>query len=237
MAWHRQLYAATATAVLVVVVAACSDRLSTQDGSATGKPLADVSSSSSSDDGSGSTAGVPLGAKVLGTVRLGEAFVFTLQTAETSGEPQRWKLVVRNVDCGKPLDPAVMAYAADSVGAPTATPVPDTGKQFCVLTMDGTNVGKSMANWDASNTVSLNVGDVRYTESQQDADYALDYAQYWNQQGQTAPAFGLNPGSQGPVHGVFEIPAGDKPTNVWVTAGTAIETIYGVQPGYLVLLQ
>jgi hypothetical protein len=174
---------------------------------------------------------------VLGTVRLGEAFTFTLQTSETSGEPQRWKLVVRSVDCGKPLDHSVLAYAADSVGSPTATPVPEAGKQFCVLTMDGTNVGKSTASWDASNTVSLNVKDVRYTQSQQDTDYALDYAQYWNQQGQTAPTFGLNPGSHGPVHGVFEIPAGDKPTSLWVTAGTAIETIYGVQPGHLVLLQ
>lgn len=144
---------------------------------------------------------------------------------------------MRSVDCGKPLDQAVMAYAADSVGAPTTTPAPEAGKQFCVLTMNGTNVGKSMASWNAQNTVSLNVGDTRYTETQKDDEYATDYAQYWSSQGQTPPTFGINPGSQGPVHGVFEIPTGDKPTSVWVTAGTAIETIYGVQPGYLVLLQ
>ncbi|MFJ8941058.1 hypothetical protein ACIRL0_35985 [Streptomyces sp. NPDC102365] len=49
--------------------------------------------------------------------------------------------------------------------------------------MDGTNVGKSTASWDASNMVTLNVRDVRHTQSQQDTEYALDYAQYWNQQG------------------------------------------------------
>lgn len=143
---------------------------------------------------------------------------------------------MRSVVCGKPLDPAVMAHAADSVGAPTASPAPEAGKQFCVLTMDAVNKGKSMAVWNADNTVSLNVADTRYTQSQEDSAYASDYAQYWNDKGQTAPTFGINPGSKGPVHGVFQIPAGENPTSLWVTSGTAITTIDGVEPGYLVLL-
>ncbi|MEU2232237.1 hypothetical protein [Streptomyces vietnamensis] len=105
-----------------------------------------------------------------------------------------------------------------------------------MLTMDAVNVGKSEASWEADNRVSLNVADTRYTMSQKDSDYTLDYDQYWNSKGQTAPAFGLNPGSKGPVHGVFQIPAGEKPTSIWVTSGTAITTIHGVQPGYLVPL-
>ncbi|MFJ5273826.1 hypothetical protein [Streptomyces sp. NPDC088358] len=98
-------------------------------------------------------------------------------------------------------------------------------------------MGKSKAVWDASDKVSLNVGDTRYEESQKDSEYSSAYAQYYNSKGQVAPTFGLNPGSQGPVHGVFQIPTGQKPTSVWVTSGTAITTIDGPQPGYLVLLK
>lgn len=103
--------------------------------------------------------------------------------------------------------------------------------------MDAVNKGKSMANWNADSTVSLNVADTRYEQSQSDSDYASDYAQYWNDKGQTSPTFGLNPGSKGPVHGVFQIPAGEKPTSLWVTSGTAITTIDGIEPGYLVHLK
>ncbi|MFB6837132.1 hypothetical protein [Streptomyces sp. NPDC056361] len=173
---------------------------------------------------------------MLGTVRPGEPFDVTVIASDTADDPHRWRFTVRNVVCGMPLDPAVVAYAADSVGAPTASPTPEVGKQFCVLTMDAVNVGKSRANWNADSRVSLNVADTRYTMSQKDSDYASDYAQYWNSRGQTAPTFGLNPGSKGPVHGIFQIPTGEKPTSVWVTSGTAITTIDGVQPGYLVPL-
>ncbi|MGW8765934.1 hypothetical protein ACWGN5_25895 [Streptomyces sp. NPDC055815] len=173
---------------------------------------------------------------MLGTAHPGQSFTVTVLASDTADDPHRWQFTVRKVVCGKPLDPAVMAYAADSVGAPTATPSPEAGKQFCVLTMDAVNVGKSKSSWDADNRVSLNVADTRYTMSQKDSDYTMDYDQYWNSKGQTAPAFGLNPDSKGPVHGVFQIPAGEKPTSIWVTSGTAITTIEGVQPGYLVLL-
>ncbi|MFG2503770.1 hypothetical protein ACGFSB_36845 [Streptomyces sp. NPDC048441] len=102
--------------------------------------------------------------------------------------------------------------------------------------MDAVNAGKSSASWDAGGTVSLNVEDTRYTESQKDAEYASGYAQYWNGKGQTAPTFGINPGSKGPVHGVFQIPKSEKPTSIWVTSGTAITTIDGAEPGYLIPL-
>ncbi|WP_147980169.1 hypothetical protein [Streptomyces sp. MS191] len=160
----------------------------------------------------------------------------TVLASDTVDDPHKWQFTVRSVVCGKPLDRAVMAYAADSVGAPTARPAPEPGKQFCVLTMDALNVGKSMASWGADSRVSLNVADTRYTMSQKDADYATNYAQYWNSRGQTGPSFGLNPGSRGPVHAVFQIPAASNPSSIWITAGTAIKTIDGVQPGYLVVL-
>lgn len=60
---------------------------------------------------------------------------------------------------------------------------------------------------DADNRVSLNVADTRYTMSQRDSGYASDYAQYWYSKGQTAPTFGLNPGSTGPVHALVIAPA------------------------------
>lgn len=216
-----------AAAVLLVVMAACSDNSEQAPKAETTSPSAPVTHMD----------GAPPGAEVLGTVRTGEPFTVTVLAEDSADDPHRWRFTVRSVTCGKPLDSAVMAFAAESVGAPTPTPAPEAGKQFCVLTMDALNVGKSMAAWDSDNTVSLNVGDTRYTQSQKDADYSSDYDQYFNSKGQVAPAFGLNPGSRGPVHGVFQIPAGQRPTSLWVTAGTAIETIDGVEPGYLVLLK
>ncbi|MFM9550823.1 hypothetical protein ACKI19_00710 [Streptomyces caniscabiei] len=231
MSARLDLSRAAAAFALVAIMASCSgssDRSPGADGSAgTGEPTT---------TGAGPQAGVPPGAEVLGTARPGMPFTLTVLASDTANDPHRWQFTVRSVVCGKPLDHAVLAYAADAVGSPTASPTPESGKQFCVLTMEAVNVGKSMASWNASNKVSLNVVDTRYPESQRDADYALDYAQYWNSNGETAPTFGINPGSKGPVHGVFQIPAGEKPTSLWVTSGTAITTFDGVQPGYLVHL-
>ncbi|WP_241266787.1 DUF4352 domain-containing protein [Streptomyces scabichelini] len=156
--------------------------------------------------------------------------------SDPPGATDRWQFTVRSVTCGKPMDPAVMAHAAESVGSPAPTPTPEAGKQFCVVAIDALNAGKSEATWNADGSVSLNVGDTRYTPSNEDADYALDYAQYYADKGQTGPTYGRNPGSRGPAHGVFQIPTGQQPTSIWVTSGTAITTIDGVQPGYLVLL-
>lgn len=225
---------AAAATVFVVALASCS--AGSDDSPAAELNVASNDTTGTAADDSGRP-GVPPGAEVLGTHRLGEPFTVTVMASDTVDDPNRWQFTVRSVVCGKPLDPAVMAYAADSVGAPTATPKPETGKDFCVLTMQAKNVGKSMDSWDADSTVSLNVADTRYTETSRDAVYASDYAQYWNSKGQTAPTFGINPGSTGPVHGVFQIPSGEKPDSLWVTSSTAITTIDGVGPGYLVLLK
>ncbi|MDQ1052014.1 hypothetical protein [Streptomyces sp. V4I2] len=179
--------------------------------------------------------GAPPGAQVLGTPRKGEPFKITISFKDTSQQDE-FQITVRSVTCGKPLDPAVIAYAADSVGAPTSSPTPEGGKQYCVVAMEAVNVGKRELVWNADNPVSLNVGDVAYSQTQKDTDIASDYAQYWNSKGQTGPTFGINPGSKGPVHGIFQIPVGDRPTSVWVTSGTAIQTVDGVEPGYLVEL-
>ncbi|WP_405936594.1 hypothetical protein OG338_07605 [Streptomyces sp. NBC_00726] len=222
-------------AALVVALAGCSGSSGAADGGeASSSPAVGAAAKQASGDPAGDA---PTGAEVLGVVAMGKPFTVTVIATNTADDPNRWKFTVDSMICGKPLDPAVMADAAESVGAPTPTPIPESGKQFCVLTMTAVNIGHNEATWDADNTVSLNVGDTHYSESQVDADYAMDYAQYWQSKGKVAPAFGLNPGSQGPVHGVFEIPAGDKPTSLWVTSGTAIKTIDGTQPGYLVQLK
>ncbi|MFD9114720.1 hypothetical protein [Streptomyces bottropensis] len=106
---------------------------------------------------------------MLGTVRTGEPFTVTVLARDTANDPERWQFTVRSVTCGKPLDGAVMAHAAESVGSPTPTPTPEADKQFCVIAMDALNVGKSEAVWNAGNTVNLNVGDTRYTQSQKAA--------------------------------------------------------------------
>lgn len=222
----RSRLAVGATLALVVLTACSNDSGSTPTG--TSSPPSEAATS-------GLDVGAPPGAQILGSFRTGEPFKLTI-TSSNGGRPTELEITVRSVTCGKPLDAAVIAYAADAVGAPTPTPTPESGKQFCIVAMEAVNVGKSEAGWDADNTVSLNVGDTAYTQTQEDAGYALDYAQYWNSKGRVSPTFGINPGSKGPVHGVFQIPLGDRPTSLWVSSGTAIETFDGVQPGYLVRL-
>lgn len=226
MSAHRNLCRAAVAASCLTVAVACSN--GGDGGSSPASPPVTTRASV--------PPGAPPGAEILGTARPGEPFTFavTVLASNTTNDPSMWQFTVRTVVCGKPLDPAVMAHAADSVGAPTQSPTPEAGKQFCVLTMDAENVGKSSAVWDADDRVSLNVGDTRYIMSQQDSGHSSDYDQYWIDQGQTSPVFGLNPGSRGPVHAVFQIPASEKPTSLWVTSSTAITTIDGVEPGYLV---
>ncbi|ARF76646.1 DUF4352 domain-containing protein [Streptomyces sp. NPDC012600] len=186
---------------------------------------------------SDATQGAPPGAEILGSPAQGEAFDVTVIASNTTDDPSRWRFTVTDVTCGKPLDPAVMAKAADSVGASASAPAPEPGKQFCVMAIDVENIGKKQDSWNTSGNVSLNVGDTRYTQTQTDDEYALDYAQFWNDKTSTVATFGVNPGSKGPTHGVFQIPVGDKPSTAWFTSGTAIDTIDGAEPGYLVTLK
>ncbi|MFI6552970.1 DUF4352 domain-containing protein [Streptomyces griseus] len=183
------------------------------------------------------TEGVPPGARVLGSPSQGEPFDVTVVASDTTDDPSRWRFTVTDVTCGKTLDPAVTSAAAESNGSTASPPAPEPGKQFCVMAVDVENIGKKQSVWDTSGTVSLNVGDTRYTQSQTDDGYASDYAQYWQDKTNTVAAFGVNPGSKGPTHGVFQIPEGDKPTTAWFTSGTAIDTFDGTQPGYLVTLK
>ncbi|GAA4300102.1 hypothetical protein BJY14_007840 [Actinomadura luteofluorescens] len=181
------------------------------------------------------TPGAPPGAKVLGTPRKGQPFTLTTTYTDTP-EPTKLQITVTSVTCGKPLDKSVLAYAASSIGTSTPTPKPESGKQYCVVVLDTVNIGNREIIWDTTDTVSLNVGATRYTQSQDDANHAGDYGQYLASKGRTGPSFGLNPGSKGPAPGVFQIPAGSTPSTLWVTSGTAIETIDGIEPGYLVKL-
>ncbi|QNS05994.1 DUF4352 domain-containing protein [Streptomyces xanthii] len=224
----RTLIAAGAT-LGALALAGCSNG-SDADSGASASPASAASSE-------GADAGAPPGAEILGITREGEPFKVTVTFSDGS-QPAEFRITVDGVTCDDSLDPKVLAYAADSVGASaTESPVPESGKQFCVVLMNVENVGKSRQSWDAGGTVGLNVRDTQYTETQQEAEYALDYAQYANSQGRPGATFGLNPGSHGPAYGVFEIPAGDEPTSLWVTSGTAITTIDGVEPGYLVRLE
>lgn len=174
---------------------------------------------------------------MLGTPRQGEPFEVTVIASNTADDPSKWRFTVADVACGESLDPEVTAHAADSIGATHSPPPPEPGKQFCVMTIDVENIGKKQDTWNTSSTVSLSVGDTRYTQSQTDDEYSTDYAQYWQDKTNTVATFGVNPGSKGPTHGVFQIPEGEKPTTAWFTSSTAIETVNGTEPGYLVTLK
>ncbi|MFJ6611506.1 hypothetical protein ACIQPT_14655 [Streptomyces sp. NPDC091289] len=179
--------------------------------------------------------GAPPGAEVLGRPAVGEPFTLTIAYSDTP-KLDEFEVTVDEVRCGEPLDPKVLAHAADSATGPTPAPTPEEGKQYCVLSMEVLNVGKSEADWSADGATTLNVGDTAYSPTESDTELARHYARYWSDQGKSEPSAGINPGSKGPTHGVFQIPAADKPTTVWVASAHLMETINGVQPGYLVQL-
>ncbi|MFD3413816.1 hypothetical protein [Streptomyces cyaneofuscatus] len=166
---------------------------------------------------------------------MGEPFKLTIGATDTA-RPDEFEVTVEEVRCGEPLDPEVVAHAAESVGEATPTPTPEGGKQYCVVALEVANVGKSEAVWQAGDVVTLNVDDTAYSQSLADADHAYDYRQYWYSKGKAGPSFGLNPGSRGPDYGIFQIPADDDPTTVWVASGTSLESFDGAEPGYLVQL-
>ncbi|WP_103533371.1 hypothetical protein [Streptomyces sp. SM11] len=227
MSSRATTFAAFGTAVALLTVTACSSA-STGTASSPGSTVPAAATSSPDD-------GAPPGAEVLGRPRTGEPFRLTLgSTAEQ--RPDEFEITVEKVTCGESLDPEVLAHAADSVGEPTANPTPEDGKQFCVLSMEVLNVGKSEAVWSLDETVTLNVDDTAYSQSQSDAVYAREYADYWSEKGETGPSYGLNPGSKGPEHGVFQIPAADEPTTLWFASSRLLETFDGPEPGYLVQL-
>ncbi|MEV0604661.1 DUF4352 domain-containing protein [Streptomyces sp. NPDC050315] len=223
-----------ATGALVALSACSSD-----SGSApadTGSAPAEKSSAPPSTTG-GSTVGAPPDAEVLGTPRVGEPFTLTIEEDPDDPKPLKLKVTVERVTCGKPIDPAVLAEEAESIGEPTPTPTPESGKEFCVVSLEVANVGKSEAVWDTQSTVLLNVRDTAYNQTQDDYEYVSAYDSYWESRGRTGPVYGLNPGSKGPAFAVFQIPANTPPTTLWVyskTLGLADEE--GTESGYLVRL-
>ncbi|WP_405549074.1 DUF4352 domain-containing protein [Streptomyces globisporus] len=178
----------------------------------------------------------PPGAEVLGRPAVGEPFKLTIGSSDEA-RPDEFEITVEDVTCGEPLDPKVLAHTADSMGEPTQNPTPESGKQFCVVAMEVLNVGKSEANWFVDDTVTLNVDDTAYSQSQTDAAYAGEYADYWSDQGESGPSYGLNPGSKGPAHAIFQIPEADEPTTLWFASSDWLEGPTGPEPGYLVQLR
>ncbi|MFJ5735454.1 hypothetical protein [Streptomyces microflavus] len=228
MSSRGSTFAAFGTAVALLTLTACSSATTgTASGPAGAVPAAVATSSPD--------AGAPPGAEILGRPGVGEPFTLTIGATDTA-RPDKFEVTVEEVRCGEPLDPAVVAHAAESVGEPTPTPTPEGGKQYCVVALEVLNVGRSEAIWSAGDVVTLNVDDTAYSQSLADADHAYDYRQYWYSKGEAAPSFGLNPGSTGPDFGIFQIPADDEPTTVWVSSGTSLESFDGPEPGHLVQL-
>ncbi|MEW1759570.1 hypothetical protein AB0393_24050 [Streptomyces cyaneofuscatus] len=223
MSSRASTFAAFGAAVALLTLTACS---SASADTASGPVGTVPAAATSSPD-----AGAPPGAKILGRPGVGEPFKLTIDYSNTAGLDE-FEVTVDEVRCGEPLDPKALAHAAE----PGVEPAPEEGKQYCVVSMEVTNVGKSEADWSADDAVTLNVDDTAYSPTQSDNELADLYAQYWSDQGKTDPSFGINPGSSSPEHGIFQIPVGDEPTTAWVASGNLLETIDGVEPGYLVQL-
>lgn len=225
---------AVATSALVALTACSNDSRSAPADTGSAPAKTSPPTSAPADTGSApaktstptptasSNVGAPPDAEVLGTPRKGEPFTLRV---ETEGErATKLRLTVESVTCGKPLDPKILAEEAE--GEPTPTPTPESGKQFCVVAMEATNVGKSVGVWSPASTV-LNVRDTAYVP-QDDYEYAFAYSSYWAARG-SVPDDGLNPGSHGPTVEVFQIPRGTPPTTLWVPSEVD-------ETGYLVRL-
>ncbi|KAB2588473.1 hypothetical protein [Streptomyces arboris] len=228
MSTRGSTFAAFGTAVALLTLTACGAAASSDTASSPGNAIPAAATS-------GPDVGAPPGAKVLGRPAVGESFKLTIDSANEA-QPHAFDITVEDVTCGEPLDPKVLAHAAESVGDPTQNPTPESGKQFCVVAMDLLNVGKSEANWFVGDAVTVNVDDTAYSQSQTDAAYASDYADYWSDQGESGPTYGLNPGSRGPAHAILQIPEAEESTTLWFASSTWLEGPTGPEPGHLVQL-
>jgi hypothetical protein len=183
-------------------------------GSGVGKSPATANTSAVSAAGAPAASGS--GLAVLQTVPLGEPFNLPFEGDDTHVQ---FQVTVQTITCGKPIDPAVMQYAAASTGQSAVTPSPIAGTKFCVVAFYAKNAGNTEAGWDASDDVTLNVGPAEYSSQPDDRMLALEYEQYEESLGRQSPVFRVNPGIGGPVHAVFQIPAGASPTDLWVGNG------------------
>ncbi|WNF28250.1 hypothetical protein RI138_16180 [Streptomyces sp. C11-1] len=225
MSSRGSTFAALGAALALLALPACG-AASIGTGSSPGSAVPAAATSSPD-------AGAPPGAEILGTSSIGEPFKLTIDSTNEA-RPDEFEITVEDVTCGEPLDPKVLAH--DSPSAPTAPPTPEDGKQFCVVSMEVLNVGKGEARWTADDTVTLNVDDTAYSQTRSDAQLTSAYEEYWYDQGEPRPSFGLNPASKGPVNAVFQIPAADEPTTLWFAAARWLK-LFDPEPGYLIQLQ
>ncbi|PJN28825.1 hypothetical protein CG717_22410 [Streptomyces sp. CB02613] len=225
MSSRGSISAALGAASALLMVTACATATSSDTGSSPGSTVPAAATTTDPD------VGAPPGAEILGRPAVGEPFKLTIDYSNTSALDE-FEVTVDEVRCGEPLDPKALAHAS----TPGTEPQPEEGKQYCVVSMEVQNVGKSEADWSADEAITLNVDDIAYSPTQSDNELAALYAQYWSDQGKTDPSFGINPGSKSPEHAVIQIPVGEEPTTVWVASGNLLETIDGVEPGYLVQL-
>ncbi|MER6599464.1 hypothetical protein ACWDBC_22605 [Streptomyces parvus] len=226
MSSRGSTFAALGAASALLMVTACATATSSDTASSPGSAVPAAATTTGPD------AGAPPGAEILGRPAVGEPFRLTIDYSNTSALDE-FEVTVDEVRCGEPLDPKALAHAA----APGTEPQPEEGKQYCVVGMEVRNVGKSESDWSADEAITLNVDDITYSPTQSDNELAALYAQYWSDQGKTDPSLGINPGSKSPEHAVIQIPVGEEPTTVWVASGNLLETIDGVEPGYLVQLR
>ncbi|NUW04543.1 DUF4352 domain-containing protein [Streptomyces sp. CAI 127] len=226
MSSRGSTFAALGAASALLMVTACATTTSSDTASSPGSAVPAAATTTDPD------VGAPPGAEILGRPAVGEPFRLTIDYSDTSALDE-FEVTVEDVTCGEPLDPKALAHAAD----PGTEPPPEEGKQYCVVSMEVLNVGKREADWSADDAVTVNVDDTAYSPTESDNELAGLYAQYWSDQGKTDPSRGINPGSKGPEHGIFQIPVGDEPTTVWVASGNLLQTINGVEPGYLVQLR
>jgi hypothetical protein len=179
----------------------------------------------------GLSAGTHAGAKTLASIPAGGTANVqtpgpTDQPGVPSGTPFTFSVKVRSVTCGPKAAAQVRtveAYARQVYGpggTDSALQSAPPGQQWCLVVLDVTNTSTDTAAWTFIDTVhpnSLDVGQRAYRADVPAQQVSSDFSLWADDHGEPISAQGgLSPGASGLDYSVFAIPAGAKPTSIWI---------------------
>lgn len=132
-------------------------------------------------------------------------------------EKATFKVTAESVQVGVPLDEATRKAFPDMPENPQA------GQQWVVVKFSVANTGDKQASW-TPNAATVDVGSKNYAMDDPAKQATNAYNSFLLSVGQTpTSAFdGINPGITGTTYGVWQIPAGAKPTALTIPRSSGV---------------
>jgi hypothetical protein len=160
-------------------------------------------------------------------------------TATIQAEKSTFSVKVQSVTCGSAAAAAIrdkVAYAQRVNGGPglndSQLKNPPAGQQWCVIVLDAKNTGNKYDSWRLTDPYWRNTIDVGTTAYQADdatLDAGNDFQQWAADHGQLGSGIGIDPGASGSDYSVVTIPAGAKPTSIWLDQTRAVGSDAGIE--------